>query len=63
MHQNEQCFHEYVKSLESYDSELKKLLELKEEADRELYEVKLDRTAKYKYLGAALILLKGMERN
>lgn len=51
-----------MKSLESYDTELKKLVEIKEETDRELIDVKIDRNAKYKFLGAALILIKGMNR-
>jgi len=62
IHQNEQYFNEYVNSLESYDHELKKLVQIKEETDRELLEVKIDRAAKYKFLGAALILLRNMEK-
>lgn len=37
-------------------------MEIKEETDRELIDVKIDRNAKYKFLGAALILIKGMNR-
>ena len=51
-----------MRSLENYDSELKKLVEIKEQTDQELYDVKLDRATKYKFLGAALILLRGMEK-
>jgi hypothetical protein len=46
-----------LKSLESYDTELKKLVEIKEETDRELIDIKIDRNAKYKFLAAALILI------
>jgi hypothetical protein len=38
------------------------LAQIKEETDRELLEVKIDRAAKYKFLGAALILLRNMEK-
>lgn len=51
-----------MSSLDCYDQELKKLVAIKEETDKELMEVKIDRVAKYKFLGAALILIKNMER-
>lgn len=38
------------------------MAQIKEETDRELLEVKIDRAAKYKFLGAALILLRNMEK-
>lgn len=60
--QNEQCFNEYMSSLDCYDQELKKMVAIKEETDKELIEIKIDRVAKYKFLGAALILIKNMER-
>ena len=37
-------------------------MQIKEVTDRELLEVKVDRAAKYKFLGAALILLRSMEK-
>jgi len=51
-----------MSSLDCYDQELKKMVAIKEETDKELIEIKIDRVAKYKFLGAALILIKNMER-
>ena len=62
INQTEQCFSEYVKSLECYDLELKKIVQEREELKENLQTVNLDRTAKYKFLGASLIILNHMER-
>ena len=62
MHQTEATFKEYVKSLESYDTELKKLAREREELKEDLARVNIDRTAKYKFLGAALMLANNLER-
>ena len=51
-----------MKNLEHYDHELKKLVEQKNEIQDNLNDVNVDRAAKYKFLGASLILLNGMER-
>ena len=62
MGQTEQCFAEYVKSLESYDFELKRLQTEKVSLVAENRELKGDRVCKYKMLGAAMVLLKSMEQ-
>jgi len=62
INQTEQCFGEYVKSLEVYDNELKKIAQERNELKEHLASVNLDRTAKYKFLGAALIIMSQVER-
>ena len=62
INQTEQCFSEYVKSLECYDNELKKIVQERDELKDNLAGVNLDRTAKYKFLGASLIILNNMEK-
>lgn len=62
INQTEQCFNEYVKSLECYDNELKKISSERDELKTQIANVNIDRTAKYKFLGAALILLNNIER-
>ena len=51
-----------MKSLECYDNELKKIVQEREELKENLATVNLDRTAKYKFLGASLIILQNMEK-
>ena len=48
--------------MECYDNELKKLVEEKEDMEKNYNQMNIDRTAKYKFLGAALILMNNMER-
>ena len=58
----EECFGEYVKSLESYDQELKKLTEEKSILTQEVTTLRKDRTTKFKLLGATLMISQHLSK-
>jgi hypothetical protein len=56
--QTEICFSEYMRNMENYDTEIRRLTEERDLLSSQVNRLKADRFDKFKHCGAALILLK-----
>lgn len=58
--QTELCFNDYVRNIENFDTEVRKLTEERDVLSQEVGRLEADRVDKFKFCGAALVLLRHM---
>ena len=58
--QTELCFNDYVRNIENFDTEVRKLTEERDVLSNEVSRLQQDRVDKFKFCGAALVLLRHM---